>query len=415
MSIVFSSLEMLATFTYYNIIFNKRVIKNFPIILVISIINGMIFSLDFNDGANSIPFILSVILCCFTISKLDKKDVMLSAIEFIISLIILSIGELLLLGISSIPFIHNRGLQDNEVFMLILLLFSATVVGLLLKKFRNKVSGIEDVISKNRVIWTLILNIVIFVVIIKMGVNADIFTNLEYFQVLIYLIALVLINIHSYKVIYSELEEKRELEINKEYTQVIDNLLFKFREKQHEYNNHLNTLNAMVLLEGNNEIKLKVANYIEDIGKQDKYSDLMYIDNTIIKAIFYSKIQECAVKNINFKYKVSSNLENSKLKNSNLSIVLNNLINNAIEAVSILDEKNIIIEIYEEDKYVINIKNNIDENNKIHISKIFQKGFSSKGEDRGFGLYNVKKIVESHKGEIQLFIKDGYLNFIIMF
>ncbi|WP_200800695.1 ATP-binding protein [Carboxydothermus pertinax] len=36
------------------------------------------------------------------------------------------------------------------------------------------------------------------------------------------------------------------------------------------------------------------------------------------------------------------------------------------------------------------------------IEKIFEPGFSTKGEGRGMGLYSVKKLVKKYNGNIQV-------------
>ena len=43
------------------------------------------------------------------------------------------------------------------------------------------------------------------------------------------------------------------------------------------------------------------------------------------------------------------------------------------------------------------------------IETFFKKGFSSKGNGRGYGLYNVKKIVKKYKGSIYARVVEDYL------
>ena len=74
--------------------------------------------------------------------------------------------------------------------------------------------------------------------------------------------------------------------------------------------------------------------------------------------------------------------------------------NNAIEAVSYLPEKYINLKIIQGINYKIIIENNIAPGTVINQEEMFKKGVSSKGEGRGFGLYNIKKIVEKYKGTI---------------
>ena len=67
-----------------------------------------------------------------------------------------------------------------------------------------------------------------------------------------------------------------------------------------------------------------------------------------------------------------------------------------------LSKKYINLKIVQGVKYEVMVENNLGENVIINQSEMFKKGMSSKGKGRGFGLYNIKKIVERYKGTIQL-------------
>ncbi|EGT0685132.1 sensor histidine kinase, partial [Clostridium perfringens] len=211
-----------------------------------------------------------------------------------------------------------------------------------------------------------------------------------------------LANSYCYKHLYKDLQIKRELEINAQYQYVIEELLDKFREDEHEYKNHLNTLNAMVALSDDYELKSNVSEYIMNIKEQEKYSRLKYIKSTILKAILYNKIIVCEEKGIKFTYDVICDFDEAPLDNTEQTILLNNLLNNAIEAVEMLSKKYINLKIVQGVKYEVMVENNLGENVIINQSEMFKKGMSSKGKGRGFGLYNIKKIVERYKGTIQL-------------
>ena len=42
-------------------------------------------------------------------------------------------------------------------------------------------------------------------------------------------------------------------------------------------------------------------------------------------------------------------------------------------------------------------------------------GYSTKGEGRGYGLYNVKNIVDKYRGKIQLSLEEDIMNIKILF
>lgn len=172
--------------------------------------------------------------------------------------------------------------------------------------------------------------------------------------------------------------------------------------------NHLNTLASMVVLDGDDKLSEDVNNYVKKVASSNIYSNLKYIDNIIIKAVLYNKINECKEKNIQFEYEIKSNMTDCIMQDTELSIVINNLINNAIEAVLPLQNRKIHIDIYYDDGYIIKVKNTYDKTKNINLSEIFRKGKSTKGDNRGYGLYTVKRIVEKNRGMISVDTKDEF-------
>ncbi|MFH0333864.1 GHKL domain-containing protein [Clostridium perfringens] len=110
-----------------------------------------------------------------------------------------------------------------------------------------------------------------------------------------------------------------------------------------------------------------------------------------------------------------SELKLIKVDDIELSIILNNLLNNAIEAVEFLEERKISLKILENENYEIIIKNSIKEDKQIDFIKLFKKGYSTKGKNRGVGLYNIKDIVNRYNGQLNLINKNKYLIISIIF
>jgi len=141
---------------------------------------------------------------------------------------------------------------------------------------------------------------------------------------------------------------------------------------------------------------------------------MLRIDNTVVTAIIYNKINEASKNNIEFNYHIQEGAR-FPFKDHELSEVLNNLLDNSFEAVLIsnCDTKKVFLNIgHFEENCIIEIGNTGERIEFNHISKIFDRGYSTKvGENRGYGLYNVKKIVESYGGRIQLSFEDNYTIF----
>lgn len=98
--------------------------------------------------------------------------------------------------------------------------------------------------------------------------------------------------------------------------------------------------------------------------------------------------------------KMGSNLF-AEFNQSELRIILSNIINNAVEAIP--EEKNGIVKItaVESENYIkFEVKDNGIGLEEEKLKKIFQKGFTSgKSKGSGIGLWHAKKSIESHGGK----------------
>lgn len=265
--------------------------------------------------------------------------------------------------------------------------------------------------TKNRVICAIIMNILFFVILIRFVIGNNLL-NKEFLQKgLVLIIIFLCVNIFFIQDTIRSFSERRKLKINIEYQKAMEEVIQKYRIAEHEYKNHLNTLSSIVELDGNNSLSNEVDEYVKKLARDNKYSKLKYIDNIIVKAILYNKIKECEENNIEFVYNIKTNMIDCCIQDTELSIVLNNLINNAIEAVYLLEDRRICIDIYFDNKYIINVKNTYNKDKDVDISDIFKKGKSTKGINRGYGLYTVKKIVEKNKGSIEINVDNDYIIF----
>lgn len=94
--------------------------------------------------------------------------------------------------------------------------------------------------------------------------------------------------------------------------------------------------------------------------------------------------------------------------------ILGILIDNAIEAAMLTEEKSIFIEIYKNKTLNILIENSCKDD--INFELLNQKGFSTNGENRGYGLYIVDKILNSTDNiELEQYtIKEHFISTLII-
>ena len=121
-----------------------------------------------------------------------------------------------------------------------------------------------------------------------------------------------------------------------------------------------------------------------------------------LKGIVYYKMNIASDKKINYNINISKQV-NIKLEKENykdyvsLCKILGIIIDNAIEASEKTKDKLLIIDAYnEKDDIVIEVTNSCKEKN-IDISSLYKKGYSSKGNNRGFGLHIARMLIKNSK------------------
>ena len=203
-----------------------------------------------------------------------------------------------------------------------------------------------------------------------------------------------------------------------DYLQTVEDILETEQLSVHEFKNQLTVIRGM----SDNK---KINDYIDsivmvqDLGIEYN-SDLRKLPKGGLKGLLYYKCVIAKKKNLNLLININKNSCNT-LKDMSiedikiLSRLLGVYIDNAIEASEISTLKNLSIEIYNKhDKVNIVISNSIVEG--LDISKFHKKGYSTKGKNRGNGLYLVSKILKNnHDFEVSSnIINDYYVQRIII-
>ncbi|MBD5444265.1 MAG: sensor histidine kinase, partial [Lachnospiraceae bacterium] len=123
--------------------------------------------------------------------------------------------------------------------------------------------------------------------------------------------------------------------------------------------------------------------------------------NPITDIIISEKQKAAEKKGIDFKYEFYYP-ENTKLNAFDISVILNNAINNAIEAAVECENPFVKILSYRKNGvYMIEIHNSITGNRVIDSYNGLPVTTKS-GEGHGFGLVNVKKVAQKYYGDIDI-------------
>ena len=250
-------------------------------------------------------------------------------------------------------------------------------------------------------------------------------TNTEYIWqhlifILIWLLVWIGINIYLAIHTWKLYEQKRKMELHEQYLPFIKNLLEETKRKQHDFKNHLHVIYGIIESNDNERLKNNLKNYLSSLlGSLESIDIALKVENPVLGALLYSKSCEAKMKAIDFRYKIRCDINEFPFQDYEISEILGNLIDNAFEAQesSEFPLREVIFNIdIEDNKKFIEVKNIGNFISSDSIDKIFEKGYSTKqGEHRGYGLYNVKKIVERYHGNLELSLQEKYTSFKILF
>lgn len=183
------------------------------------------------------------------------------------------------------------------------------------------------------------------------------------------------------------------------------------RAKTHEFMNKLQTLSGLIELEEFEEAKRYIY---QTTSKQQRM--LQFLNRQIrdpkTTGLLIGKMQQAEELNIQITIDPGSYLGElpPTLSSDTLVLILGNLLQNAIDILKNEDKAGeIIVSVVDNRKEIlIAVEDNGPGISQKDLPFIFNKGFSTKGSDRGYGLYLVKHQIERvAKGDIQVSTDEG--------
>ncbi|ABR46345.1 signal transduction histidine kinase regulating citrate/malate metabolism [Alkaliphilus metalliredigens QYMF] len=383
------------------------------IVIIISIIAVLFFIYETDIG-----FAINFFILCTTIIFLFNVAIKETILQFFIVLSImisiqLTFTYILYWVTESMVFSFNNGVVVN---------IGIIVVSALIYKFIIFDEIYKYLVRYRNYIIIIMINIsgAVLLLIYIWQINKEFITSYIAYLLLAVFIWEALNLYFLYQSIRIR-EQQKVIDIHEKYTPFLKSMVQEVRQKQHDFKNHLNVLYGLIQIQDSGQVNMEIKEYIEKLIENIKSTDkLLNIKDQVLSAIIYSKKVLADEKNICFDVEFISQIPVYPLEKYELVELFGNLLDNAIEAAETRKDeyppKVVLILGIEGDFKVVEIKNTGGTLQNEEIGKIFHRGFSTKkGKHRGYGLYNVKKIVSRHSGTIELSFDDDYTIFKIKF
>lgn len=403
--------SMLTSYIFMCNISNTKITKNLnkkKIIMYIFLNIIFFLNLMFMKNLNKVLlniFIL-ILLSSYCIFNLDYKKSLYSSLVF---LFVNCIFEIVLALISSLLF--NVNMNSYVKYPILQLVFTIidSIFMLLVSKIKpiNKVyNSLYDKMHVKLKDLLFFIFLMIYMIVLcfnnfnAWGNNIDYFTNFGTF---------IFVIISTIFLVYNKLQrDKIEEQLNQmvEYVSKYEKIINEQGKRNHEFNNQLMVLNGYI------NDKEKLEEYLSLIineqkgGQNYRIKQLGYLPDGGLKGLIYYKLSKMEEKNIKSYLYVSDNLKHvfddfSVEFYQDITKIFGVLVDNAIDAASEADPKEVELDIkYEDGCLIIVISNTFKKG--IDVSKIGKKGYSSKGVGHGFGLSIVNDISKKND-KIEIF------------
>ncbi len=405
--LIINQLEVWLTFYFMSALFERR-LQSKSLIVGCVFAQGLIFQFsDIATGTAQIPvffvLILISLMLYYYIFETNWQRILLFLLLY---LVIISALEVVTYGAIALFFeVRPSVLGDNTIYRVIGALMSRSLLFMVIRFLHKR--HIEHKNLRRVYIYEFILillsNLTFFVVVLKLYQD-DMIVVENAMTILTISVFLITFTILVIKVIdeiikYSQKEwewdiVEREYERQINYINSLDELTYKLKSQRHDFNHHIGCLYGLMDQNEYSEAKYYLNELINDM---QKLNDILRIDNPVIGALINYKLTIAEEKQI----KIVTDISIPKqipFEPIDISIILGNAIDNAIEACENCDEKFINIQMYMEKQHLFIRVENAFETSLLCTDGVNVKTTKVDVENHGFGLSNIRFAVEKYSG-----------------
>ncbi|MGE7664832.1 sensor histidine kinase [Ureibacillus composti] len=229
----------------------------------------------------------------------------------------------------------------------------------------------------------------------------NIITQITYFTIMLFVLYLTIVNIKKENHFRRVEIETAQFTDYMRSLEVINNDMQKFR---HDHANILASMQGYIEINDFEGLKKYFKNHIfsaeEDTLKRNmRLANLSKLQITGIKGLILTKTLQAEKEGITVNIEVPDVIDELSMNIIDIARILGIFLDNAIEAnMQNHTDKEIDIAIFKSrsNSIMIIIENTIEDDHSVKIDKIFNDGFSTKGENRGKGLSTVRSIINTY-------------------
>lgn len=215
---------------------------------------------------------------------------------------------------------------------------------------------------------------------------------------IIAIIAMFFVSLYNTQRGIKLIQAEEELLTERTYNKTLQNLVDGLRTFKHDYNNTLQTMYGYILTNNFDELKNFFAQILDEsraITALDKLNPELF-RNPSLFGLVTAKFEYARCSDVTLNFEIYADLDNLDIKTYDFTRTLGIFLDNAIEASAGSEKKIVNFYVVERSgKVTIEISNSFSDTG-LKVEDINKKGMSSKGENRGLGLYKVNEIIKKY-------------------
>ena len=372
-----------------------------------------IFSMSFISILSNSPILyniskfINVIMCPILVILIFKTSILKAITVEILPLIVIAIFEPIYVKVLTVTFnIQYVDISYTPIFRILFVFVMYLTIYILYRIFKHinfNIKLLDNMDKKSKIILVINSAFGIISICTQLYLFKFYSENMSYVFTIISLISLIA---YFFISMYS-LTKTTELQITEQnleeaqlYNKSLKILHDNVRAFKHDFSNIVQAIGGYI---GTNDMEGLKTYYSQLLGDCQKVNNLYtlspeVINNPAIYSLLTSKYHKSDELGIKINLEVFLNLNELNMKIYEFTRALGILMDNAIEAASECDEKIINVEIrkdFKVNRQLLIIENTYKEKD-VDLDKIYEKGYSSKPNNTGLGLWEVRQIMKKN-------------------
>lgn len=398
-------IEMTVTMLLFTTILNIKTTKSQKVKYVLfnsifAILSLYLIPQPYNTFFNMIICPLFIFLI---IKTTILKSILSEAIMFIINLVLESIIIAISHNLFSINSVMLTVVPIYRLIVALILYFSIFSLYLIIKNIKFNIDILDDLSIKTKVLF--FINFIIAIIIISIQFyllyfySSSISSIILIFSILM-LISYLCISLYSLYKTAKLQKTSKDLEEAQLYNKTLTILHDNIRAFKHDFNNIVQALGGYISTEDLPGLKKYYTELLSDCQTSNNLNILNpeIINDPAIYSLITSKYHKATSLGITVNLEIFLDLTTLNMKIYEFTRILGILLDNAIEATLECENKEIIVCIKKDDsknRQLAIVKNTYKDKN-IDTEKIYEKGYSTKPNNTGLGLWKVRQILKSN-------------------